>query len=110
MKKTVLFGALAMFAIVALGIQTAEAQNPVKKADVKTEKKVEKKADADNQKKDGCCTAKKADANNTKKADCCAAKKADAKCSEKCDKKAVKRESSKDDKTLKAVDQNKSDK
>ena len=40
MKKAVLFGVMAMFAIGAMSIQTAEAQNPVKKS--KTEKVTER--------------------------------------------------------------------
>lgn len=44
MKKTLLFGVLAAFAISAVSVQNLSAQNPVKTT-TKTEKKVEKKAD-----------------------------------------------------------------
>ena len=44
MKKSILFGALAFFAISAMNIQSAEAQNPVKKHDAKTEVKQDKTA------------------------------------------------------------------
>ncbi len=97
MKKSILFGALAFFAISALGIQNATAQNvdtQDKKAESKAvavEKKTapsaitikqepvkEKKADCcakknEEAKKAGCCANKKEE---VKKADCCAEKKA----------------------------------
>ena len=58
MKKSILIGALALFAIGALSIQSAEAQNPVKKQETKTE--VKKEADDTKQAaSDDCCTAGK---------------------------------------------------
>lgn len=39
MKKSILFGALALFAIGAMSIQNVEAQNPVKKSKANTEMK-----------------------------------------------------------------------
>ena len=94
MKKSILFGALAMFAIGALSIQNVNAQTPVKvkKAETTT---VSEKADTPNvttvkqepvkQKKDDCCADKKACADK-KKGDCCAEKKvsADQKKSDGC--------------------------
>ena len=83
MKKSILFGALAMFAIGALSIQDVNAQTPVKvkKAETTT---VSKTADTPKaatvtqepvkQKKDDCCAEKKACADK-KKGDCCAEKK-----------------------------------
>lgn len=83
MKKSILFGALAMFAIGALSIQDVNAQN----AEVKSKKtettvvKPEKQPVATTvaqepvkQKKDDCCADKKACADK-KKGDCCAEKK-----------------------------------
>lgn len=48
MKKSLLFGMLAAFAISALSVQNLNAQNPVKTATT-TEKKVENKTDKVNQ-------------------------------------------------------------
>ncbi len=48
MKKSLLFGVLAAFAISALSVQNLNAQNPVKTATT-TEKKVENKTDKVNQ-------------------------------------------------------------
>lgn len=98
MKKSILFGALAIFAISALGIQDANAQNveaKAKKAEstAVVEKKEKPAATTVEQtpvkeKKADCC-AEKAEA---KKADCCAekkteCKKADAKKADCCEKK-----------------------
>lgn len=80
MKKSLLFGVLAAFAISAVSVQNLNAQNPVKTT-TKTEKKVEKKASSDFStekavKKDGCCAEKKATCDK-KKDDCCASKEVD---------------------------------
>ncbi|MBQ8957870.1 MAG: hypothetical protein IJ057_05145 [Bacteroidales bacterium] len=81
MKKSILFGVLAFFAVSAMSVQSVDAQNPVKKPT--TEKKVEKKAEAAASteskvvKKDDCC-ANKAGTTEKKTDDCCANKKADA--------------------------------
>ena len=108
MKKSILFGALAFFAIGAMSIQNAEAQEPVKnnktqmqevsiekktvkpaaekqeakKAEAKAEKKVEMKHVGD------CCAEKKCnDAKAEKKDGCCAEKKCkDGKKHHDCDK------------------------
>ena len=82
MKKSVLFGVLAFFAVSAMSVQNVEAQKPVKKSTT-TEKKVEKKAEAaataDTKavKKDDCC-ANKTVTTDKKSDDCCANKQADA--------------------------------
>ena len=109
MKKSILFGALAFFAVSAMGIQDANAQEvKVKKAENATTVTVEKQTpssttvaqDPVKQKKDDCCADKKVSAEK-KKGDCCAEKNvsADKKkgdcCSEKnvnCDKKKAKGE------------------
>ena len=92
MKKSILFGALAFFAIGAMSIQNAEAQEPVKNnktqmQEVSIEKKTVKPA-AEKQE------AKKAEAKAEKKVemkhvgDCCAEKKCkDGKKHHDCDKK-----------------------
>lgn len=79
MKKSILFGVLAFFAVNAMSIQSIEAQNPVKKST--TEKKVEKKtettavsAESNDVKKDDCCANKNVAADK-KAGDCCAADK-----------------------------------
>ena len=90
MKKSILFGALAMFAIGALSIQNANAQTPVKvkKAETTT---VSETADTPNattvkqepvkQKKDDCsdskkvCAEKKVSTDKKKSDDCCDEKK-----------------------------------
>ena len=75
MKKRILLGALALFAIGAMSIQTVEAQEPVKKnqAEKVTEKKVEKEKPAEMKaekaKKDACC--KEAGKECEKKKECC---------------------------------------
>lgn len=109
MKKSILFGALAFFAVSAMGIQDANAQEvKVKKAENATAVSVEKQKPSSTtvaqepvkQKKDDCCADKKVSAEK-KKGDCCAEKNvsADKKkgdcCSEKnvnCDKKKAKGE------------------
>ena len=83
MKKSILFGALAMFAISALSIQTVNAQTPEKKADSKSVQVTEKSktptvttiGQEPVQKKGDCCQEKKACADKKKGADCCADKK-----------------------------------
>ena len=69
MKKQVLLGALAFFAIGAMSIHNAVAQEPVKKekAEKAIEKKEVKEAEAVEMKAD-CCKEAKA---GEKKADCC---------------------------------------
>lgn len=60
MKKSILIGALALFAIGAMSIQSAEAQNPVKKQGTKTEIKKAETVKADDTKQaasDDCCAA-----------------------------------------------------
>ena len=109
MKKSILFGALAFFAVSAMGIQDANAQEvKVKKAENATTVTVEKQTPSSTtvaqepvkQKKDDCCADKKVSAEK-KKGNCCAEKNvsADKKkgdcCSEKnvnCDKKKAKGE------------------
>ena len=99
MKKSILFGALAMFAIGALSIQNVNAQTPVKVKKTETTT-VSETADTPNattvkqepvkQKKGDCCDSKQVSADN-KKTDCCAAD--NAKTTEKkpnAEKKAVK--------------------
>ena len=88
MKKSILFGALAMFAIGAMGIQSANAQNPEVKTKPTSAKTVsiEKAKPADSkvaqepvkQKKDDCCGSKAVSADK-KKRDCCADKQCDKK-------------------------------
>ena len=80
MKKSILFGALAFFAVSAMGIQDANAQNEVKvnakKAETVSQKQEKTTTTAVSQepvkKKDDCCADKKTD---QKKGDCCADKK-----------------------------------
>ena len=81
MKKSILFGALAIFAMSALGIQDATAQNAdtkAKKAETTTMTEKKTQPEASNvaqepvkQKKGDCCAEKK----DAKKGDCCAEKK-----------------------------------
>ena len=120
MKKTILFGVVAMFAIGAMSIQTAEAQNPVKKSTtekvtVKPEKQDAEKAPATAvsvEKKDAkdCCANKKVSAEKKEAKDCCSEKKC---ASEKMVKaegkkdgksKALKQKKEKQDKRVKKMD------
>ena len=100
MKKSILFGALAFFAISAMGIQNATAQEvdaKAKKAESKAVVVEEKdapsaatvKQEPVKEKKADCCAEKKAECKKaeSKKADCCAEKKV-----AKDDEKAVKSE------------------
>lgn len=84
MKKSILFGALAFFAISALGIQEANAQNAetkIKKTDITSVKEEKEAKPAPNavmqepvkQRKDDCCADKKVAPD--KKKECCAEKK-----------------------------------
>lgn len=81
MKKSILFGALAFFAVSAMSIQDANAQNEEKAKAKKIESVSEKQekaapvkvAQEPVKKKDGCCAEKKV--SSEKKADCCAEKK-----------------------------------
>ena len=81
MKKSILFGALAFFAVSAMSIQDANAQNEektkVKKVESVSEKQEKavpvKVAQEPVKKKDDCCAEKKV--SSEKKADCCAEKK-----------------------------------
>ena len=82
MKKSILFGALAFFAVSAMGIQDANAQEvKVKKAENATTVTVEKQTPSSTtvaqepvkQKKDDCCADKTVSADK-KKGDCCAEK------------------------------------
>ena len=80
MKKSILFGALAFFAVSAMSIQDANAQNEEKAKAKKIEsvsEKQEKAAPAkvvqEPVKKDNCCAEK--NVSSEKKADCCAEKK-----------------------------------
>ena len=81
MKKSILFGALAFFAVSAMSIQDVNAQNEVKADSKKVESVSEKQekpsstkvAQEPVKKKDDCCAEKKVSAD--KKADCCADKK-----------------------------------
>lgn len=106
MKKSILLGALAFFAIGAMSIQNVEAQEPVKKAattevskkpavkadDQKTEKQTVTSEKAE--KPHDCCASKEVK-KDEKKGDCCASKsekkvEKKAECSSangKCDKK-----------------------
>ena len=86
MKKSILFGALAFFAVSAMGIQDANAQEvKVKKAENATAVSVEKQTPSSTtvaqepvkQKKDDCCADKKVSAEK-KKGDCCAEKNVSA--------------------------------
>lgn len=83
MKKSILFGVLAFFAVTAMGIQNANAQEvKVKKAEKATTVSVEKQkpstTTADQapvkQKKDDCCDSKTVTADQKKTADCCDSK------------------------------------
>ena len=89
MKKSILFGALAFFAISAMGIQDANAQNEVKVKKAETTAVSEEQGKPSTstvsqvpvkQKKDDCCAEKK------EAKDCCAEKKvsADKKDSKEC--------------------------
>lgn len=95
MKKSLLFGMLAAFAISALSVQNLDAQNPVKKAptETKVEKKSEKAVSADSKemKKDDCCAEKKATCDKKAGGECCAEKKvaADQKKADCCEGKKV---------------------
>ena len=74
MKKSILFGALAFFAISAMGIQNAAAQ------DVDTQaKKAESKAVVVEKKDAPSATTVKQEPVKEKKADCCANEKVEAK-------------------------------
>ena len=82
MKKSILLGALAIFAISAMSIQSVEAQNPVKKQNVKTEvKKSQNSTDAATPtvtvKSDKATVDKTADTKQAASHDCCAS---DNKC------------------------------
>lgn len=105
MKKTILFGVMAMFAIGALSIQTANAQN----ADVKVKKseaaKVSTKTETPStttitqepvKKTDDCCADKKISADKNKKAECREAKKAE------CEKLATDKKAKADGRAMKA--------
>ena len=90
MKKSILFGALAFFAVSAMSIQDANAQNeekaPVKKVESVSEKQEKavplKVAQEPVKKKDDCCAEK---ISAEKKSDCCADKKvAEKKDSKEC--------------------------
>ena len=70
MKKSILFGALAFFAISAMGIQNAAAQEVDTKA-----KKAESKAVAVEKKDAPSATTVRQEPVKEKKADCCADKK-----------------------------------
>ena len=94
MKKSILFGALAFFAVSAMGIQDANAQEVrVKKAENATAVSVEKQKPSSTtvaqepvkQKKDDCCADKNVSADK-KKGDCCSEKNVN------CDKKKAKGE------------------
>jgi len=94
MKKSILFGALAFFAVSAMGIQDANAQEvKVKKAENATTVTVEKQTPSSTtvaqepvkQKKDDCCAEKNVSADK-KKGDCCSEKNVN------CDKKKAKGE------------------
>ncbi len=86
MKKTILLGVMAMFAIGAMSIQTANAQN----AEVKVKKveaaKVTTKTETPStttvaqepvKKTNDCCADKKVSADKKENAECCDAKKAE---------------------------------
>ena len=103
MKRSILFGALAFFAISAMSIQNVDAQNPVKKTTEKqavTTVKSSKDASSDNktakpqvsaeskEAKADCCKAKEAKECDNKGKDCCSA----AKDGKKVEKKAVGKE------------------
>ena len=85
MKKSILFGALAFFAVSAMSIENANAQTPVKVKKAETTE-VSKKSQAPStttvkqepvKKADDCCADKKVSADK-KNADCCADKKVSA--------------------------------
>lgn len=111
MKKSILFGALAFFAISAMGIQNATAQDvdtqakkagskaiTVEKKDASTTTAV--KQEPVKEKKADCCAEKKTE---VKKADCCAEKKTECKKAEskKADCCAEKKVAKDDAKTVK---------
>ena len=109
MKKTILFGVLAFFAINAMGIQDAEAQNPVKKqattkkVTVKSENQEAEKAQvtdikAEETVKKDCCADKKEVKKDCKQSDCCKAKSGDKNAA----KPELKKEERKMEKPLKA--------
>ena len=85
MKKSILFGALAIFALGAMSIQDVNAQNAEvkakgKKIETASENQVKPAAttvaqDPVNQKKDDCCADKKACTEKKEGKDCCAEKK-----------------------------------
>ncbi len=91
MKKSILFGALAFFAVSAMSIENANAQTPVKVKKAETTE-VSKKSQAPSattvkqepvKKTDDCCADKKVSADkkacaDKKNADCCADKKVSA--------------------------------
>ena len=85
MKKSILFGALAFFAVSAMSIENANAQTPVKVKKAETTE-VSKKSQAPStttvkqepvKKADDCCADKKVSADK-KNVDCCADKKVSA--------------------------------
>ena len=119
MKKSILLGALAIFAISAMSIQSVEAQNPVKKQNVKTEvKKNQNSTDAatptTTEKSDKAAVDKTADTKQAASHDCCASEnkcKKQLGTASEANKKAnskVKSEVKKSKK--KAVEENKTDK
>lgn len=88
MKKSILFGALALFAISAMSIQNVNAQNEVKSKSnkvgaesVKSETPSTTKVAQEpvKQKTAECCESQKASCDKKKGHDCCAEKKTDQK-------------------------------
>lgn len=104
MKKSILFGALAFFAVSAMSIQDVNAQNEEKANAKKIESVSEKQekaapvkvAQEPVKKKDDCCADKKVSAE--KKSDCCAEKKVSAEKKSDCcaDKNVSEKKDSKD--------------
>ena len=92
MKKSILFGALAFFAVSAMSIQDVNAQNEVKvntkKAETVSEKQEKPAVSTVAQpvKKDDCCADKKLSTDKKESKDCCADKKvaADKKKTDDC--------------------------
>ena len=117
MKKSILFGALAFFAVSAMSIQDVNAQTEEKAKAKKVESVSEKQekavpvkvAQEPVKKKDDCCADKKVSAD--KKSDCCAEKKVSAEKKSDCcaDKNVSEKKESKDccaDKKMKAEEKN----
>ena len=93
MKKSIIFGVLAMFAVSALSIQSVEAQNPVKNTTT-TEKVTVKPQDkktvtVDKKTNESCADTKVAKDQKNVKSDCCEQSKVKSETKSCCSEKKV---------------------